>query len=126
MFRLHPASGGACAALALAWATSIEAKPIAFANGTTVMAEYGAGTMIEGQAFYAPTYWLSVGGGYVHFETRWRLIHSCCRLQAMGEGLRPMTLPLAVPQRMQAAILACSSLISASRPTFARLAPRPT
>ena len=69
MFRLHPASCGACAALALAWATSIEAKPIAFANGTTVMAEYGAGTMIEGQAFYAPTYWLSAGGGYVHLDS---------------------------------------------------------
>lgn len=45
------------------------AKPIAFANGTTVMAEYGAGTMIEGQAFYAPTYWLSTGGGYVRFDS---------------------------------------------------------
>ena len=33
------------------------------------MAEYGAGTMMEGQAFYAPTYWLSVGGGYVRFDS---------------------------------------------------------
>jgi hypothetical protein len=33
------------------------------------MAEYGAGTMLEGQAFYAPTYWLSAGGGYVRFDS---------------------------------------------------------
>ena len=29
------------------------AKPIAFAHGTTVMGEYGAGTMEELQLFYA-------------------------------------------------------------------------
>jgi len=40
------------------------AKPIAFAHGTTVMAEYGAGTMEEAQVFYAPTYKLSAGLGY--------------------------------------------------------------
>jgi hypothetical protein len=40
------------------------AKPIAFAKGKTVMAEYGAGTMNEFQAFYAPTYWGSVGLGW--------------------------------------------------------------
>jgi len=45
------------------------AKPIAFANGTTVMTEYGAGTMEETQAFYAPTYWLSLGGGYLHLDS---------------------------------------------------------
>ena len=45
------------------------AKPIAFANGTTIMTEYGAGTMIEAQAFYAPTYWLSLGGGYLHLDS---------------------------------------------------------
>ena len=39
------------------------AKPIAFARGTTVMTEYGAGTMEEIQLFYAPRYWYSVGGG---------------------------------------------------------------
>jgi hypothetical protein len=61
---------GACAALALLSASAtLDAKPIAFANGTTVMAEYGAGTMLEGQAFYAPTYWLSAGGGYVRFNS---------------------------------------------------------
>jgi hypothetical protein len=60
---------GACAALALASAASAEAKPIAFADGTTIMAEYGAGTMLEAQAFYAPTYWQSAGGGYVRFDS---------------------------------------------------------
>jgi hypothetical protein len=43
------------------------AKPIAFANGTTVMAEYGAGTMQELQIFYAPRFDYSVGGGHVDF-----------------------------------------------------------
>lgn len=45
------------------------AKPIAFADGTTVMAEYGAGTMIEAQAFYAPTYRYSVGGGHLSLQS---------------------------------------------------------
>lgn len=42
-----------------------DGKPIAFARGTTVMAEYGAGTMNELQAFYAPAYWWSTGGGWL-------------------------------------------------------------
>lgn len=45
------------------------AKPIAFANGTTVMAEYGAGTMIEGQLFYAPTHRYSIGGGHLSLQS---------------------------------------------------------
>ena len=70
MFTLIRAPSGACAALALLCAApDAGAKPIAFANGTTVMAEYGAGTMLEGQAFYASTYWLSSGGGYVRFNS---------------------------------------------------------
>src|SRR5215475_13714559 len=44
-------------------------KPIAFANGTTVMAEYGADTMKELQLFYAPRYDYSVGGGHVEFDS---------------------------------------------------------
>lgn len=40
-----------------------DAKPIAFAHGTTLMFEYGAQTMNEAQVFYAPRYWYSVGGG---------------------------------------------------------------
>ena len=45
------------------------AKPIAFSHGTTVMAEYGAGTMKETQVFYAPKYFLSVGGGYLELDS---------------------------------------------------------
>ncbi|HEU4779683.1 MAG TPA: hypothetical protein VFS58_07340 [Steroidobacteraceae bacterium] len=45
------------------------AKPIAFSHGTTVMAEYGAGTMKEAQVFYAPKYFLSLGPGYLKLES---------------------------------------------------------
>ncbi len=45
------------------------AKPIAFAKGTTVMAEYGAGTMNELQVFYAPRYWASLGGGWLELAS---------------------------------------------------------
>jgi hypothetical protein len=45
------------------------AKPIAFAKGKTVMAEYGAGTMNEFQAFYAPVYWGSVGVGWTELSS---------------------------------------------------------
>jgi len=48
---------------------SANAKPIAFADGTTVMAEYGAGTMTEIQAFYAPTFRYSVGGGHLSLNS---------------------------------------------------------
>ena len=56
-------------AFALAGPMSVMAKPIAFADGYTVMAEYGAGTMKEAQLFYAPRYDLSVGGGHVELES---------------------------------------------------------
>jgi hypothetical protein len=46
-------------------AFSADAKPIAFADGTTVMAEYGAGTMVEAQVFYAPTHRYSLGAGHL-------------------------------------------------------------
>lgn len=45
------------------------AKPIAFADGTTVMAEYGAGTMTEVQGFYAPSYRYSLGGGHLSLNS---------------------------------------------------------
>lgn len=45
------------------------AKPIAFADGTTVMGEYGAGTMTEAQVFYAPTFRYSVGGGHLSLNS---------------------------------------------------------
>jgi hypothetical protein len=60
----------ALAGLLLAGTAAVaDAKPIAFAHGTTVMAEYGAGTMNEAQIFYAPKYFLSVGGGYLELES---------------------------------------------------------
>jgi hypothetical protein len=60
----------AAGALALAMAPwAAQSKPIAFAHGTTVMAEYGAGTMTEAQVFYAPKYFLSVGGGYLELTS---------------------------------------------------------
>ena len=56
-------------ALALAAPVLGFAKPIAFADGTTVMAQYGAGTMQEIQIFYAPEYNYSVGGGFVQLDS---------------------------------------------------------
>ncbi len=56
-------------AVALAAANPGFAKPIAFAHGTTVMAEYGAGTMNEAQVFYAPKYFWSLGLGYLELES---------------------------------------------------------
>lgn len=54
-------------ALAMAPLAAV-AKPIAFAHGTTVMAEYGAGTMTEVQAFYAPSYRWSFGAGHLALD----------------------------------------------------------
>ena len=62
MFRWNIALASA---LAVAGPLSAIAKPIAYAQGTTVMAEYGAGTMTEAQVFYAPRYDFSVGGGHL-------------------------------------------------------------
>lgn len=61
-----------CASCALVFVgamSAAEAKPIAFAHGTTVMAEYGAGTMRELQAFYAPRYFLSTGLGHLALDS---------------------------------------------------------
>lgn len=66
-FRARAASAGA-----LLWVSALvcaHAKPIAFADGTTLMAEYGAGTMIEVQAFYAPSFRYSVGGGHLSLNS---------------------------------------------------------
>lgn len=49
----------ALASALLPWAAG--AKPIAFQDGWTVMAEYGTNTMREAQVFYAPKYWWSGG-----------------------------------------------------------------
>jgi len=61
-YRLRVA---AAAALFISCAFGAHAKPIAFANGTTVMGEYGAGSMTEVQAFYAPMYRYSIGAGHL-------------------------------------------------------------
>jgi len=66
MSRRLIALGGA---FALAGSTSVMAKPIAFAGGSTLMAEYGAGTMEELQFFYAPRYDFSFGGGYLELTS---------------------------------------------------------
>jgi hypothetical protein len=50
-------------------ASAALAKPIAFADGTTVMAEYGAGPMREIQVFYAPRFDYSLGAGHVDFSS---------------------------------------------------------
>lgn len=60
---------GLASACALASTLSVSAKPIAFADGYTVMAEYGAGTMREAQLFYAPRFNFSVGGGHVELNS---------------------------------------------------------
>jgi hypothetical protein len=59
----------ACATAAAIYCAAVHAKPIAFADGTTVMAEYGAGTMAEAQIFYAPTFRYSVGGGHLSLNS---------------------------------------------------------
>jgi hypothetical protein len=66
MFRW---SIGLAGALTFAGPMSVTAKPIAFADGYTVMAEYGAGTMKEAQLFYAPRFNFSVGGGHVELDS---------------------------------------------------------
>ena len=54
---------------ACAMAVAAHAKPIAFAHGTTVMGEYGAGTMTEVQAFYAPTFRYSLGVSHLTLDS---------------------------------------------------------
>jgi len=61
MNRLPRRALVASAFIAASFSAAVCAKPIAFAHGTTVMAEYGAGTMRELQIFYAPRYFLSAG-----------------------------------------------------------------
>jgi hypothetical protein len=68
-FRLFAAGAWALAMVLLLPSGAAQAKPIAFAHGTTVMAEYGAGTMTEAQVFYAPRYFLSLGGGYLELTS---------------------------------------------------------
>jgi hypothetical protein len=53
---------------AQAMSYSADAKPIAFARGATLMSEYGGGSMIEAQAFYAPSYRYSLGVSALRLE----------------------------------------------------------
>jgi hypothetical protein len=69
MFNSYCVRLSAGGLLAFLLASPAQAKPIAFANGTTIMTEYGAGTMEEVQAFYAPYYWLSLGGGFLRLDS---------------------------------------------------------
>jgi hypothetical protein len=69
MFRSSSIRCAGASALLLAAAGPLFAKPIAFADGTTVMAEYGAGTMNELQIFHAPRYFYSVGGGHLSLQS---------------------------------------------------------
>jgi hypothetical protein len=59
------ARGASALAMLGALTGQAEGKPIAFADGTTVMAEYGAATMVEVQGFHAPTFRYSFGGGHL-------------------------------------------------------------
>jgi hypothetical protein len=67
MIRLLSAMGALSVALTLPPPAC--AKPIAFADGTTVMAEYGAGTMRELQVFHAPRHFLSLGAGHLALDS---------------------------------------------------------
>lgn len=60
---------GATALLVITLPGNAYAKPIAFDDGTTVMGEYGAGTMNELQLFHAPRYFYSLGGGYLELKS---------------------------------------------------------
>lgn len=56
-----------CAIAALSFPAAL-AKPIAWADGWTFMGELGGDSMRELQAFYAPRYWYSIGGGALELE----------------------------------------------------------
>lgn len=59
----------ACAIALSIYGPLTQAKPIAFADGTTVMAEHGASTMNEVQGFYAPSYRYSIGAGHLSLQS---------------------------------------------------------
>lgn len=54
--------------LCLLPAATVNAKPIAFSDGTTVMHERNT-NMLETQVFYAPKYWWSVGPGFIQLTS---------------------------------------------------------
>lgn len=67
--RFKRVARAATLALCCSFYFQADAKPIAFADGTTVMGEYGAGTMTEIQAFYAPSFRYSMGGGHLSLNS---------------------------------------------------------
>src|SRR5688500_17532465 len=46
-----------------------QAKPIGVGNGATRMGQYGAATMAAVQAFYAPSFRYSIGGGHLVLDS---------------------------------------------------------
>ena len=69
MKPMKPWLGAIALGLLSTLSTPAASKPIAFARGSTVMVEHGAGTMKEAQAFYAPKYWWSGGGGWLELRS---------------------------------------------------------
>lgn len=65
----HLVRVGLVLAAASLWASAAGARPIVLADGTTVMGEYGADTMSEFQAFYAPSYRYSFGVGHLSLDS---------------------------------------------------------
>ncbi len=55
-------------AIALSGFERVQAKPIAYARGTTAMLEYGGGGMLESQIFYAPRFNYSFGLSALQLE----------------------------------------------------------
>ncbi len=73
MTSVHRVSRFGCAVALLGILAGVtgaaQARPIAFADGVTIMSEYGAETMREYQAFYAPSYRYSFGAGHLSFKS---------------------------------------------------------
>lgn len=57
-----------CAAMATLCAAPVLARPVLFADSTTVMAEYCADVMKDAQLFYAPSSRWSVGAGHMELD----------------------------------------------------------
>lgn len=72
----------ALTAITFSGTQTAHAKPIAFADGTTIMHERNT-NMLETQAFYAPKYWWSIGPGFIRLTSDDKKIqHEITYLQA--------------------------------------------
>jgi hypothetical protein len=68
-FALHLLRSAVTTTIALLAANvAMAGRPITYAGSTTVMAEYGEGTMQEAQVFYAPHSFLSFGLGHMRLD----------------------------------------------------------